>query len=64
MTKEIDWPMTVGTLALAMFIGWVVLAMYRPPHQAQPLEVWARSAVVVPGTAVPAAQRLLPDRQP
>ncbi len=51
MTKEIDWPMTVGTLLLAVFIGWVVLAMYRPPTPLKALEGWVRSAAVARGSA-------------
>jgi hypothetical protein len=46
MTDEIDWPMTVGTLVLAVFIGWVVLAMYRPSLPVRALEGWLRSAIV------------------
>jgi hypothetical protein len=31
MSEEIDWPMTLGTVLLALFIGTVVMAMYRLP---------------------------------
>jgi hypothetical protein len=46
MTEEIDWPMTLGTLALALFIGWVVTAMYRPPAQGRALQAWGQAAEV------------------
>ncbi len=63
MTDEIDWPMTVGTVVLAAFLAWVVLAMYRPPQQA--FEAWARSGHVAQGHAAHAAQRpSLPARRP
>lgn len=45
MSDEIDWPMTLGTVVLAAFLAWVVLAMYRPLH-ARTLDRWVRSHVV------------------
>ena len=63
MTEEIDWPMTLGTLALALFIGWVVLAMYRPPPQARALTAWGQQPLeVVQDRAGPPA--LSPARRP
>jgi hypothetical protein len=65
MTEEIDWAMTIGTLLLATFVAWVVVAMYRPPvPQGRALEAWAQAApaaTVQEGEARPA---LPSTRQP
>ncbi len=56
MSEEIDWPMTLGTLVLAAFLGWVVLAMYRPVPSSAVGREWARPAAVernAGGAAVP-----------
>lgn len=62
MTDEIDWPMTVGTLALAAFLGWVVLAMFRPPVQARTPGAMLRAAQVAQDVSAPA--KPLPPGQP
>lgn len=63
MTREIDWPMTVGTLLLAAFLGWVVLSMYRPVSHA-PAGIWARSSQVVRDLGRAPAERLPPGHHP
>jgi hypothetical protein len=56
--------MTVGTLVLAVFIGWVVLAMYRMPRQVPVLQSWARAGEISRDAAVSPAQHGPPRPAP
>lgn len=58
MSEEIDWPMTLGTLVLAAFLGWVVLAMYRPLPRSTAAPAWARPVAVERDAGGAAAPRL------
>ena len=64
MTRQIDWPMTVGTLLLVAFLGWVVLLMYQPLSHAPAAGPWARAAQVVQHLGRWPAQRLAPGHHP
>ena len=64
MTREIDWPMTLGTLLLVTFLGWVVLLMYRPLSHAPAAGAWARAAQVVHQVVRGPAERSPAGRRP
>ncbi len=64
MTREIDWPMTVGTLLLAAFLGWTVLLMYQPVSHAPAPGGWARVAQIVHQLRAGPAERFAPGRRP